>query len=59
MNVMQMAVVKIIGVSFVAYWHVSTTGFVYVIMLFMHRAFTFFHTSPFKIKSGSNDAYDC
>jgi hypothetical protein len=52
-NVMQMTVVEIIGVSVVAYRHVSATGFVHVIMLGMHRALTFFHTSPFEIKSDS------
>ena len=58
-NVMQMAVVEIIGVSVVAYRHVSATGFVHVIMLGVHRALTFFHTSPFKLKSDLDDLYDC
>jgi hypothetical protein len=59
MNVMQMAVVKIIGVSVVAYGHVPTTGFVDVIMLGVYGALTFFHTSPFEIEWDSNYAYDC
>jgi hypothetical protein len=54
MNVMQMAIVKIIGVSVVAYRHVPATGFMYVIMLSVHRALTFFHISPFKFGSQLN-----
>jgi hypothetical protein len=59
MNVMQMAVMKIIGVSVVAHRHVPATGFVNVIMLGVFGALTFFHTSPFEIESDSNYAYDC
>lgn len=58
MNVMHVAVVEIIGVPVVAYRHVPATGFVHVIMLGVHRALTFFHTSPFEIESDSHDAYD-
>jgi len=58
-NVMQMAVVEIIGVSVMAYRHVPATGFVDVIMLGVHGALTFFHISPFKIESDSDYTYDC
>jgi hypothetical protein len=58
MNVMQMSVVEIIGMSVVAYRHVPAAGLVHVIMLGVLRALTFFHTSPFEIESDST-VYDC
>jgi hypothetical protein len=58
MNVVQMTIMKIVGVSFVTYRHVPAAGFVHVIMLRMLGALTFFHIAPFKIKSDWTDAYN-